>query len=206
MTEYYKLLNADGTSPLRGFPWPLPKDGEPGEWLPPIEGDLIARKHGYHVVTLDQALAWRASAMYRVEIDGEIINAGNKHVCRRARLLDRVEGWNAKNLRLFAADCAENVLHIFEAKFPDDDRPRTVIQAARAFARGEIGLREMQRAADAAYAATYAADAAAYATDATHAAAHAADAAYAATHAAERKWQTERLREYLFGDYDKANA
>ena len=40
--------------------------------------------------------------------------------------------------RLFAADCAEDVLPLFLAVMPDDDRPRLAIEAARAYARGEI--------------------------------------------------------------------
>ena len=43
-----------------------------------------------------------------------------------------------KVCRLFAADCAESVLHIFEEKYPDDMRPRNAIQAARDFANGVI--------------------------------------------------------------------
>ena len=43
-----------------------------------------------------------------------------------------------KDLRLFAADCAESVLHIFEGAHPDDNRPRLAIQASRDFANGLI--------------------------------------------------------------------
>ncbi|MHA6297891.1 putative immunity protein [Devosia sp. CAU 1758] len=38
----------------------------------------------------------------------------------------------------WAADCAERVLHLFEAASPGDHRPRTAIARARAFARGEL--------------------------------------------------------------------
>jgi len=41
-------------------------------------------------------------------------------------------------LALWAADCAEHVLHLFEQEGPDDDRPRVAIQAGRAWARGEV--------------------------------------------------------------------
>jgi hypothetical protein len=41
-------------------------------------------------------------------------------------------------LAFWAAHCAEHVLSIFEATCPDDDRPRRAIEAARAWARGEI--------------------------------------------------------------------
>ncbi|MFD6698732.1 MULTISPECIES: putative immunity protein [unclassified Microbacterium] len=39
---------------------------------------------------------------------------------------------------LWAADCAERVLGLFEAEAPDDDRPRDGIARARAFGRGEL--------------------------------------------------------------------
>jgi len=52
-----------------------------------------------------------------------------------------------KVCRLFAADCAESVLHIFEEKYPDDMRPRNAIQAARDFANGLIGIDELKDAA-----------------------------------------------------------
>jgi len=43
-----------------------------------------------------------------------------------------------KEVRLFAADCAESVLHLYE-KEHEDTRPRDAIQAARDFANGLIG-------------------------------------------------------------------
>ena len=64
-----------------------------------------------------------------------------------------------KVARLFAIDCAERVLPIWEAKHPNDQRPRLAIQAAKDFMAGKI-TREALRAA--AYAAA-AADAYAYA-------------------------------------------
>ncbi|KKN06384.1 hypothetical protein LCGC14_1077710, partial [marine sediment metagenome] len=47
-----------------------------------------------------------------------------------------------KNLRLFMADCAEHVLHIFEKRRPKDDRPRKAIQGARDFAEDRINFKE----------------------------------------------------------------
>jgi hypothetical protein len=43
-------------------------------------------------------------------------------------------------LALWAADCAEHVLHVFEEVEPEDPRPRSAIGAARAWARGETGM------------------------------------------------------------------
>jgi hypothetical protein len=40
----------------------------------------------------------------------------------------------------WAADCAERVLALFEAKAPEDSRPRNAIARTRAFARGELAV------------------------------------------------------------------
>jgi hypothetical protein len=79
--------------------------------------------------------------------------------------------------RLFAADCAESVLYLFEKKYPDNKRPRDAIYAARKYANGEISAGGLAAARDAAWAAAWAA-----ARDAAWAAAWAAawDAAWAA--------------------------
>ena len=96
----------------------------------------------------------------------------------------------------FAVLCAEVVLTIFEANYPNDDRPRRAIEAAKEYLKTNPGTSLSASAARAAYAAAYAAadaaDAAYAATDyAAHAAAAraayaAARAAYAAAHAAAR--------------------
>ena len=100
---------------------------------------------------------------------------------------------------LFLADVAESVLPIFEAKYPEDDRPMKAIQAIRDFHAGKISAEELAaeaaaaRAAvrdaatgDAAWAAALAAAWAAAAEDAAWDAAWAAawDAAWAAEDAA----------------------
>jgi hypothetical protein len=43
---------------------------------------------------------------------------------------------------VWAADCAERVLWVFEAEAPQDGRPRDAIARTRAFARGELGVAE----------------------------------------------------------------
>jgi len=60
-----------------------------------------------------------------------------------------------KTQRLFAADCAELVLEVFESERPKDKRPRLAVEAARAFAKGEWTMTKgrLNRAAVAAYAA-----------------------------------------------------
>ena len=111
--------------------------------------------------------------------------------------------------RLFACDCAESVLHIYEEEYPDDNRPRNAIEVARRYALGQATEEELQaarNAADASWsaawdAARYAArDAARYAADAAGAAAAAMSAASyaaaAASYAADAAWDAEAKKQY----------
>jgi hypothetical protein len=41
-------------------------------------------------------------------------------------------------LAVWAADCAEHVLHLFEEARPNDDRPRRAIDLGRAWARSAV--------------------------------------------------------------------
>ena len=83
-------------------------------------------------------------------------------------------------LALWAATCAEHVLHFFEKTQPDDNRPRQAIEHVQAWVRGEITM-SVARAAgghanaaarDLRGAARYAAYAAAQAALVAHVAAH----------------------------------
>jgi len=102
--------------------------------------------------------------------------------------------------RLLACDYAEHVLHIFEAKYPDDYRPREAIAVSRRYARGEATDAELSAAWYAAWAAGDAARAAWYAAgDAARGAAWyaARDAARGDAWTPERMWQEARLRKLL---------
>jgi|WetSurSiteA1Bulk_404760.scaffolds.fasta_scaffold120401_1 hypothetical protein len=96
--------------------------------------------------------------------------------------------------RIFACDCADRVLLIFEQVVPGDSRPRNAITVARKFAAGAATEAEMATAGAAAGAAAWAAAGAAVRATAW-AAAGAADRATAG--AAERAWQATRLRALL---------
>jgi hypothetical protein len=95
-------------------------------------------------------------------------------------------------LAIWAADCAEHVLHHFERERPTDDRPRRAIDLGRAWARGEVTWGEARTAAghanatarDLLGAARHAAYAAGQAAAVGHVAAHELGAAAYAIRAA----------------------
>ncbi|WP_080057811.1 putative immunity protein [Spirosoma aerolatum] len=123
---------------------------------------------------------------------------------------------NHQLLALWAAACAEHVLHLFEQVNPEDERPRQAIELTRAWANGEITMKQAHNAAFAANAAAkgmpdaarFAALAAGQAVAVAHVAAHELGAAAYAIRAiresvdknekdrigqAECQWQRDQL-------------
>ncbi len=179
----YKWLGENGR-PCNGGTgvWPLPKNGKPGAWLS-VKGGLVPCQNGIHLCRESDLIHWSGPGLYTAQIGrGKRIDCAKKVVVRRARLLKQCDKWNERTAQLFAADCAEMVLHLFERERPDDDRPRKAIEAARDFAYGEIDLIALDGAARAAWEAAGAAAEAARAAGAAWAAgpARAAGAAAAA--------------------------
>ncbi len=136
-------------------------------------------------------------------------------------------------LAIWAADCAEHVLHYFEDAQPGDDRPRRAIELGRAWSRGEIAMMQARAAGghamaaarelvgparEAAYAAGQAACVGHVAEHELGAAAYAIRAARAAVPAGERdeagrracRWQRGRLpdaiRELVLDDQRLRNG
>ncbi len=83
-------------------------------------------------------------------------------------------------LAVWAADCAQHVLHLFEQTRPGDDRPRKAIELARAWAQSEITWTEARVAAFAANAA--AREVFGAAKEAAHAAGQAGAVGHVAAH------------------------
>src|SRR3982751_2078089 len=54
--------------------------------------------------------------------------------------------WDHHLLALWAASCAEHVLHLFESVQPEDPRPREAIEHARAWVRGEVTMTQARAA------------------------------------------------------------
>ncbi len=136
-------------------------------------------------------------------------------------------------LALWAAACAEHVLHLIESVKPSDSRPRYAIEQARAWVRGEIPMMQaraagghaMAAARDLSGAARHAAYAAGQAAVVAHVAAHELGAAAYAIKAAraaapenegesagrlECRWQRDQLpaaiRELVLDDQRLRNA
>jgi len=105
--------------------------------------------------------------------------------------------------RVFACDCAERVLPLFEKRYPNDKRPRHAIKTARLFAEGKASKSELANAASDAYDAAWRAWATSDAWGVSDAARAASDAARDVSDAAravsdaEKRWQTEHFLECI---------
>ena len=85
-------------------------------------------------------------------------------------------------LAVWAADCAERTLSLFEAQAPNDPRPRDAIDGLRAFARGDMRIGKVRALSAGAHAAARDVDDPA-AVAAARAAGQAAGTAHMAAHA-----------------------
>lgn len=118
---------------------------------------------------------------------------------RRGGLLTDVDH---RTIALWAADCAEHVLYLFDDVCPDDDRPAEAIAHVRAWAAGECTMTESRHAAGHAQAAArelngqarHAAFAAAQAAAVAHVAAHNLGAAAYAIKAVRAGFPAEKGR------------
>jgi hypothetical protein len=219
----YKITASNG-SPVHGGRgvWPLPTEDGPGAWWE-VDGELVLCKHGLHLCRVTDVSRWVVvnAVVWQAEADGEIAADEDKVVARRARLVRRVGALTTAVLATLAADCAERVLPIWEAKYPGDARPRRAIEAASSVSSERAAAETVEAAAKAAAvaasearsgaaeaAAVAASEAARVAANCRRGVAWASWASVAAVEAAamavsvaaeadaranERRWQGERL-------------
>jgi hypothetical protein len=200
----YKFLCAGGLGPFSRYAWPLPRDGRPGPWVVGA-GDATLCATAVHGCRVGDLPWWLQDELWEAEFDGAIATGRHKISAGRARLLRRVDGWDAACAQRFADACALRARDRAVAALT-----RAGDRAGAAALREVPGPRELVRAAralDPPAAArlpvSMAADAGRRARDG-----HAVVAGYIASHtaarvdgpdalAAERAWQSEWLRRQL---------
>jgi hypothetical protein len=188
MTErLYKWLVKDKVSPIQNVRWPVGV----GKWTP--EAEPILCQSGWHGMSEAHVLTHlprKSATLWVVECKTPPLIGNDKFVTSSMKLIRPIGVTNDRNLRLFAADCAEDVLPLFLKVFPDDTRVTECIDVARRFANGQATVQDSDAAGAAARAAGDAARAAWAAGDAAVAA---EDAAWAAAWAAARAaWDAAR--------------
>lgn len=137
MKQLYQVLNMDGSAYHVGASYPsIPRVGE---WMPEITGDFrhdLGR--AYHLYPQSGLARWLGPTIWEAEASEPITAPDGRVFAQNFRLVRRCERWDEATARLFAADCAESVLHYYEGMAPVAVRAKDAIAAARAIARGEI--------------------------------------------------------------------
>lgn len=80
------------------------------------------------------------------EYEGECSAWGDMLYVERARITHVCARWTSTTARLFACDCAERTLPLYESRRRDDHRPRLAVGAGRRYARGGIGDKDLRAA------------------------------------------------------------
>ena len=150
----YKWIHDDNTTGYQRKTWQV----DYAQWTP-SEIPVICRS-GWHACYEKDVLSHcpgPGASLYEVEVRGKVVEGDDKISAESMRIKWYIGTATEQNLRLFAADCAEDVLPIFYEVSPNDHRPAEAIRVARLFANGEASEAERAAARDAAGDATWAA-------------------------------------------------
>jgi hypothetical protein len=186
----YKFLREGLKSNSGNLTWKI------GKWVHE-KGKLDICNNGLHCSLYpDQAFSYvQGEILALVETKGKAILQEDKECWSDMRIVKAYK-WTKTDSVELAIFAAELVIDIYEKQYPNDDRPRKAIEAAKAYIKDPSRAAYAADAAYAAYAADYAARAAYYA------AAYAAD--YAARAAAYAAGDAARAAAYAAGDAARA--
>lgn len=133
MVYGWHFLRKDWCGPYEpGRPWTT---GETRH----IAGKIVPCKNGYHASpsAFDALVYAPGPILCYVELKGEITSHNYPTPKWAASSRTLLEAHDVtKELRLFAADCAERVLPLWEEAFPDNGLPRRAIKMVRNYADG----------------------------------------------------------------------
>jgi len=201
----WKLLAAGAIGPYTQFRWPVPSGGAPGEWVHAPAGPP---ERGVHACRPADLPYWFQPELWRVELDGPLLEAPYQVIAPRGRLLERVAAWDAAAARALAEACAwrtrERVMAALRRAGFAEDAGR-LASCADLPALGAAGAALAPRGGLAARLGGYLGDAAALAGKgsaggAAFVAAHVAQvaegssAAFAEERSLQARWLAERLR------------
>lgn len=100
-----KLTRPGAVGSFSFFAWPRPTAEGPGAWVEAAPG-LSGTVCGIHACDADDLAYWLDAEMWIIELAGTITTARHQRVATRARLVARVEGWDAACERALATAAA----------------------------------------------------------------------------------------------------
>jgi len=102
----YKFLRTGGVGPFSRYAWPLPRADRPGAWVISGGGTVLCHS-GIHACRVADLPWWLQDELWEAELDGEIAAGRHKVTAPRARLVRRVDAWDAACARRFGDACAQ---------------------------------------------------------------------------------------------------
>jgi hypothetical protein len=91
----WKFLRPGAVGPFSRLAWPLPEDGEAGRWVGSGGRDVALCLGGVHACRVGDLPLWIAAELWRIELDGPIVEGETKVVGSAGRLVARVAAWDA---------------------------------------------------------------------------------------------------------------
>jgi hypothetical protein len=102
----YKFLRSGARTLFTKASWPLPAASGPASWFEASPGPLVPCRNGLHACKVEDLAYWLADELWEIELDAEWIRAPDALIARRARLLRRIDRWEAPDTRSrFAEAC-----------------------------------------------------------------------------------------------------
>jgi hypothetical protein len=101
----YKFLRPGGVGPFSRYAWPLPRDEQAGAWVIGGAGAMVCQT-AVHACRVQDLPWWLQDELWEAELDGDVSRGRHKVVAPRARLLRRIESWDAECSQRFADACA----------------------------------------------------------------------------------------------------
>ena len=114
----YKFLASGARGPISGFAWPTPRDGTPGGWVE-ADGPLTMCDRGAHLCRPADLSYWIHDELWEVETEGENIAGIDCLIARRARLVRRIEEWQAGGAARFGEAAATHAADQVRQAVPD---------------------------------------------------------------------------------------
>ncbi len=127
----YKFTGPEGRGAFTGFRWPLPRAGDPGDWVRARTAEVCVA--GIHACRVEQLPHWLGPELWVIELAGDVTESPHKLVAPAGRLVGRVPGWPSAE-RAFAQDCAARTLGLAVGALRDaglGDHAEAAASAAR---------------------------------------------------------------------------
>jgi hypothetical protein len=100
----YKFLTPGAVGLFSRLAWPVPDDGQAGEWVE-AEGPLEVCRTGIHACGPDDLIDWLDAELWRVELGEPVLESEAGFLASRGRLVSRVAEWDDDAARALAEAC-----------------------------------------------------------------------------------------------------